>query len=145
MLLFSYLCLYAHCYPETCFTILKSDIKRFISFLTDGGLEDFFEFDEEAIIYGDNYLTTPDSMVTDITIANEDGVSVEEFDVEDFLELFCGASKKLEVYGFIYDAEENEYNFRSDAGDDFYENARDVSRFNDELDSIRDEEEEDEE
>lgn len=136
---------YDEIYYEITLKGVKSDIKRFISFLTDGGLEDFFEFDEEAIIYGDNYLTTPDSMVTDITIANEDGVSVEEFDVEDFLELFCGASKKLEVYGFIYDAEENEYNFRSDAGDDFYENARDVSRFNDELDSIRDEEEEDEE
>ena len=136
---------YDEIYYEITLRGVKSDIKRFISFLLEGGLEDFFEFDEEAIIYGDNYLTTPDSMITDITIANENGVSVEEFSVEEFLEVFCSASKKLDVYGFIYDAEENEFNFRSDAGNSFYENAREVSRFNDELDGIRDEEEEDEE
>lgn len=122
----------------------KSELKKFTSFLRSGGLDDFFEFDEEKIIYGDNYALSPNDAVTDITILDEDGVELEELCVEDFLEVFCAAAKKLDVYGFVYDEDEREFNFISEAGNDYFENSRDFSKFNDELDDLRDEEELDE-
>ena len=124
---------------------LKSELKKFVDFLFAGGLEDFIEIEKENIIYGDTYKESENSMITDITLINEDGFSVEEFDVEEFLELFCQHASRLDVYGFIYDADEVEYRFTSEAGNDYFSNARNISKFNDELDDIRDEEEDYEE
>lgn len=132
---------YDEIYYEITLKGLKSNLKRVIDFLLNDGLEDFFEFDEEMIIYGDSYNQSTDSMVTDITIVSDDGIQTDAFDVDEFLEIFCRVAKQLDVYGFIYDADEVEYSFISEAGNDFYKNSRDFGKFNDELDSIRDDEE----
>ena len=132
---------YDEIYYEITLKGLKSNLKRVIDFLLNDGLEDFFEFDEEMIIYGDSYNQATDSMVTDITIVSDDGIQTDAFDVDEFLEIFCRVAKQLDVYGFIYDADEVEYSFISEAGNDFYKNSRDFGKFNDELDSIRDDEE----
>lgn len=131
---------YDEIYYEITLKGVKSELKKFTDFLLCGGLDDYLEFEKENVIYGDSYNQSSDSSVTDITLINEDGISVEEFDVEEFLDEFCKAARKLEIYGFIYDADETEFNFTSEAGSDSFENSRNVSKFNDELDSIRDEE-----
>ncbi len=135
---------YDEIYYEITLRGVKSELEKFIGFLSNDGLEDFFEFDESYIIYGDNYAQADLSSITDLTIMNEDGTSIDELNVEEFLEAFCQAARKLDVYGFIYDADETEYNFISEAGNDYFENSRDFSKFNDELDDIRDEEESEE-
>ena len=132
---------YDEVYYEITLKGLKSNLKKVIDFLLNDGLEDFFEFDEEMIIYGDTYNQSTDSMITDITIASDDGIQIDSFDVDEFLETFCRVAKQLDVYGFIYDSDEVEYSFISGAGNDFYENSRDFGKFNDELDNIRDDEE----
>lgn len=131
---------YDEIYYEITLRGLKSELSRFLDFLRSGGLDDYFEFDSEAIIYGDNYNLADDSSLTDLTLINEDGIAVDEFDVEEFLEVFCQAGKRLDIYGFIYDSDETEFNFTSEAGNDYFVNSRKISKFNDELDGIRDEE-----
>lgn len=131
---------YDEIYYEITLRGLKSELSRFLDFLRSGGLDDYFEFDSQAIIYGDNYNPADDSSLTDITLINEDGIAVDEFDVEEFLEVFCQAGKRLDIYGFIYDSDETEFNFTSEAGNDYFVNSRKISKFNDELDGIRDEE-----
>ncbi len=133
---------YDEIYYEITLKGVKSDLKKFIDFLSSGGLDEYFEIESEHIIHGDSYNQSTDSMITDISLVNEDGIPVDEFDVEAFLEVFCQAASRLEVYGFIYDADETEFNFTSEAGNDYFCNSRNITQFNDELDGIRDQEDE---
>lgn len=120
----------------------KSELKKFVSFLRSGELDDFFEVSSDYIIYDDTYSAADDAEETEIIFTNDDyGVEIEEFDTDEFLEIFCKAAKKLDVYGTLFDADDGEFQFTSAKNDSYYVNSRKKLVFNDELDEVaRDEE-----
>ena len=120
----------------------KSEIKKFVSFLRSGELDDFFEITSDYIIYDDSYSEADDSADTEIIFTNDDyGIEIEEFDTDEFLEVFCKAAKKLDVYGTLFDSDDGEFQFTSAKGDSYYVNSRKSLIFNDELDEVRRDEE----
>ena len=115
----------------------KAELKKFVHFLKSGELDDFFEVSSDYIIYDDNYSALDDSAESEIIFTNDDyGVEIEEIDTDEFLEIFCKATKNLDVYGMLYDGEDGEYHFTSSLGDSYYVNSRKAMRFNDELDEV---------
>ena len=120
----------------------KSEIKKFVSFLRSGELDDFFEVTSDYIIYDDTYSEVDDATETEIIFTNDDyGVEIEELDTDEFLEIFCKAAKKLDVYGTLFDSDDGEFHFTSAKDDSYYVNSRKKLVFNDELDEVaRDEE-----
>ena len=122
-------------YFEITLTGVKSEIKKLISFLKTGGLDDFFEFSADYISYYDEFDTTENEGKTSVVLANDDyGIEIDELDTDDFLDVFCRAAKNLEVVGSLYDADEDEYRFVSDAGESYYLNSDRISKFNEDLD-----------
>ena len=120
----------------------KSEIKKFVSFLRSGELDDFVEITSDYIIYDDSYSEADDSADTEIIFTNDDyGIEIEEFDTDEFLEVFCKAAKKLDVYGTLFDSDDGEFQFTSAKGDSYYVNSRKSLIFNDELDEVRRDEE----
>ena len=74
---------------------------------------------------------------TQLVFTNDDfGIEIDEFDTDEFLELFCKAAKNLEVSGNFYDINDDEYSFISANGSSYYENSRNIKKFNDELDEV---------
>lgn len=123
----------------------KSELKKFVSFLKSGELEDFFEVTTDYIIYDDNYLSAADSEETEVIFTNDDyGIEIEELDTDEFLEILCKASKNLDVYGTLSDGADGEFQFSSEKGNSYYINSRKSMRFNDELDEVARDEEDDE-
>ena len=123
----------------------KSELKKFVSFLKSGELDDFFEITSDYIIFDDGYATAADDSETEIIFTNGDyGVEIDEFDTDEFLEIFCKAARNLEVYGTLYDADDGEFHFTSSRGDSYYINSRKSIRFNDELDEVAFDEDQDE-
>lgn len=115
----------------------KSELKRFVNFLKSGELDEFFEITSDYIIYDDSYDTAKDKEDTQITFTNDDcPIEIEEFDTDEFLEIFCKAATNLEVYGSLCDADDDEFHFISSVGDSYYINSRKATRFNDELDDV---------
>lgn len=136
--------LYDEIYFEITLSGKKAELKRFISFLEGGGLDDFFEMDESYVDYDDDYKSTSDEGETYITFSNDDiGIETDEFDVDEFLETLCRAARKLDVRGELYDVDEDEYRFISEAGDSYYLNAKNINLFNDDLDTQAKEEDTD--
>jgi len=130
-----FMTLYDELFFEIEFKGVKSDIKKLISFLKSGVLDDFFEFSTEYITYDDEYDNADLSAKTEIAISNDDcGIELEEFDTDEFLEVLCRAARSLEVCGHIYDINDEEYHFVSEAGDSYYLNSRKVLRFNEDDD-----------
>jgi len=122
-------------YFEITLTGEKSELKKFVSFLKSGELDDFFEFDNDYLDYNDDYSTISDSESTSIIFSNDDwGVEIDEFDTDEFLDVFCRAAKNLDVEGRLFDVEDEEYASVSAKGDACYPNATKRRRFNDELD-----------
>ena len=122
-------------YFEITLTGKKSDLKKFISFLKSGELDDFFEFESDYISYDDGFDAAEGDADTSITLSNDDyGIEIDEFDTDEFLELFCRASKELEVVGNLYDIDDEEYRFKSERGDSYYVNARRIAMFNEDSD-----------
>jgi len=122
-------------YFEITLTGAKTDLKRFISYLKSGELDDFFEFTSDYISYDDEYEGAEPEQETSITISNDDyGIEIDEFDTDEFLEVFCRAAKALDVEGRLFDIDDEEYEFTSAKGDSYYLNAKRRIRFNDELD-----------
>lgn len=122
-------------YFEITLTGVKSEIKKLISFLKTGGLDDFFEFSADYISYDDEFDTTENEGKTSVVLANDDyGIEIDELDTDDFLDVFCRAAKNLDVVGSLYDADEDEYRFISDAGESYYLNSDKISKFNEDLD-----------
>ena len=114
-------------------------------FLKSGELEDFMEVTGDYISYGDEYAAADDSENSEMIFSNDDlGIEVDEFDTEEFLDVLCKAARALELVGHIYDINDDEYNFISEAGDSGYTNSRNVNKFNDELDAAAYDEEQDE-
>ena len=122
-------------YFEITLTGEKSELKKFVTFLKSGELDDFFEFDSDYLDYNDDFNTISDGESTSIIFSNDDyGIEIDEFDSDEFLDVFCRAAKNLDVEGRIFDIDDEEYSFVSSRGDSYYVNAKKVRRFNDELD-----------
>lgn len=126
-------------YFEITLTGAKSELKKLVSFLRSGEMDDFFTFDNNYIIYDDGFDAAELSAESSITFTNDDyGIEIDEFDTDEFLEVFCRAAKQLEVIGTIYDINDDEFSFSSEKGDSYYVNSRKVARFNedDDLDEV---------
>jgi hypothetical protein len=115
----------------------KSDIKKVVSFLESGELDDFFEMSEEYIIFDDGYSSADNETETEMIFTSDDyGIEIDSLDADEFLELFCKAAKNLDVYGTLSDIDGAEFKFESEKGNASYINSRHAMRFNDELDEV---------
>ena len=124
----------------------KSELKKFVSFLKSGELDDFFEITSEYIDYDDTYHDASDDQETSVSFVNEEyGIEIEEFDTDEFLDVFCKAGANLDIEGRLFDIDDEEYSFISAMGDTYYVNSKNAKRFNDELDeaAYKEEQEED--
>ena len=127
--------LYDELYFDIKATGPKTDIKRFVSFLKSGELNDFFEFSSDYIIYDDDFSTAEADDETSITISNDDfGVEIDEFHTDEFLEILCKAGKNLYIKGQLFDIDDDEYAFVSEEGDSYYTNAKNIISFNEDED-----------
>lgn len=123
-------------YFEITLTGPKAEIKQFVSFLKSGELDEFFEITSDYIHYDDNYHDAADGDNTSLIFSNDDwGIEIEELEVDEFLDVFCRAAKRLDVRGQLYDADDEEYSFISSEGDSYYLNAKNIKHFNDEIDA----------
>ena len=123
------------------------NVKRFVSFLLSGDLDDFFEITDDNIIYSDNYSFASNAEPVSVTVSNDDyGIEIDSFNPEEFLDVLCAAGKELHIHGNLFDIDDEEYMFTSPIGSNSYTNAYDVD-FHDELDdeARREESEEDNE
>lgn len=137
--------LYDELYFEITAKGAKSEIKKLSAFLKSGELDDFFEVTKDYLNLDDNYLNLSDEDECELVFSNDEiGIEIEEFDVNEFLELFSKAAKSLDVTGTLYDMDDNEFSFVSPKGDAYYYNAR-LKNFNDELDDVAHDEECDDE
>ena len=135
--------LYDELYFEITFHGDSSEIKKIASFIKSGDLDEFFENAGEYIVQND---TAEDTEKATLVFSTDDyGIEIDEFEAFDFLDVICRAAKNLYVSGSIYDVDEDEYEFVSPEGDSYYMNARKVITYNDELDEVAREEENDEE
>ncbi len=122
-------------YFEITLTGTKEELKKFISFLRSGELDDFFEFSKEYINYDDNFTLAKDTEQTSIVLSTDDcGIEIDEFDTDEFLDIFCRASKNLLAVGQLYDIDDEEFAFTSDAGDSYYVNSKKTTKFNEDDD-----------
>ena len=122
-------------YFEITLTGEKMELRKFVSFLKSGELDDFFEITSDYIHYDDEYEDAASDKKTSIIFSNDDyGIEIDEFDTDEFLEVFCKAARALDVKGSLFDIDDEEYEFISAQGDSFYVNAKRSTRFNDELD-----------
>ena len=122
-------------YFEITLTGQKSELKKFVTYLKSGELDEFFEFSTDYITYDDEFDTVDNDGETSIVIANDDlGIEIDEFDTDEFLEVFCRAAKKLDVVGQLYDIDDEEYRFISEVGDSYYLNSDKVRKFNEDDD-----------
>jgi hypothetical protein len=139
--------LYDELYFEIRATGAKSEIKKFVSYLKSGELDEFFEFSTDYISYDDEYAEASDSAEVNVIISNDDyGIEIDEFDTDEFLEIICKAGRRLYLKGQIFDADNDEYSFISNTGDSYYINALLVNNFNEDEDKPHeDEDDEDEE
>ncbi len=138
--------LYEEIYFEISFVGEKAELKKLAKFLKSGELDDFFEVNSDYVSYADGYAELDDSEQSELIFTNDDlGIETEEFDTCEFLDLICKAAKNLEVSGNLYDINDDEYSFISANGSSYYENSRNIKKFNDELDEAAEEEENEEE
>ena len=122
-------------YFEITLTGTKSELKKFASFLKSGELDDFFEITSDYIHYDDDFDTADPDKEIAVIFSNDDlGIEIDEFDTDEFLEVFCKAAKPLDVEGTLFDVDDEEYKFVSAKGDSYYINPNRTRRFNDELD-----------
>ena len=127
-------------YFEITLTGTKSNLKKFISYLKSGELDEFFEFSSDYISYDDSYEGAEGDAETSVTLSTDDyGIEIDEFDTNEFLDVFCRAGKELEISGRFYDIDDEEYSFKSDCGDSYYLNARRMGMFNEDLERQSDE------
>ena len=138
--------LYDELYFEIRATGAKSEIDKFVNFFKSGELDEFFEFCDDYINYDDDYEGATDSSEVTVIIANDDyGIDIDEFDTDEFLELICKAGRRLYLKGQLYDAENEEYSFVSEAGNSYYINALLIQDFNEDEDKpVEDDEDEEE-
>lgn len=132
--------LYDEIYFEITATGAKSDIKRFVKYLKGGALDDYFEMCSDYISYDDDFSAKEDGEYAEVVFANDElGIELHRLDSDDFLEIFCKETERLDVSGHLYDVNDDEYAFTSPKGRVDFSDAR-ASRFNDELDALADDE-----
>ena len=109
------------------------DVSKFLSFVTSGELDEFFEFTSDFIIKNDDYSESSAAKVS-YTLANDDyGIEIESLNPEDFLDVLCSGGKNVSLHGHLYDIDDEEYCFVSEIGSTSYINTENME-FNDELD-----------
>ena len=122
-------------YFEITVSGVKSELKKFISFLRSGELDEFFEMDSGYVDYRDGYEEQEDSEISAFTLSNDDdGIEIDEFDTDEFLDVFCMAGRALDIHGRLFDIDDEEYSFVSGAGDSYYLNAKKMNKFNEDSD-----------
>ena len=123
-------------YFDITLTGKKSELKKFVTFLKSGELDEFFEISSEYFDYDDDYATAVPNQEVSVIFSNDDyGIEIDEFDTDEFLEVFCKAAKAITAKGVLYDIDDEEYEFISAEGDSYYVNAKRSIKYNDELDS----------
>lgn len=138
--------LYEELYFEIRATGAKSDVRNFVNYLKSGELDEFFEFSTDYVSYDDDYDTAAADKEVSIIISNDDwGIEIDEFHTDEFLEVICKAGKRLYLKGQLYDADNDEYSFVSEAGDSYYTNALLIKNYNEDDDKPVEEDDEDEE
>ena len=139
--------LYEELYFEIRATGAKSDVRNFVNYLKSGELDEFFEFSTDYVSYDDDYDTAAADKEVSIIISNDDwGIEIDEFHTDEFLEVICKAGKRLYLKGQLYDADNDEYSFVSEAGDSYYTNALLIKNYNEDDDKpIEEDDDEDEE
>ena len=138
--------LYEELYFEIRATGAKSEVKKFVNYLKSGELDEFFDFSSDYISYDDEYADAGDSTEVSVIISNDDyGIEIDEFDTDEFLEVICKAGRRLYLKGQLFDADNEEYSFISEAGNSYYINALLVKDFNEDEDKpVEDDDEDDE-
>ena len=138
--------LYEELYFEIRATGAKSDVRNFVNYLKSGELDEFFEFSTDYVSYDDDYDTAAADKEVSIIISNDDwGIEIDEFHTDEFLEVICKAGKRLYLKGQLYDADNDEYSFVSEAGDSYYTNALLIKNYNEDDDKPVEEDDEEEE
>lgn len=116
--------LYEELYFDITIAGKKSSIKRFMTYLRSGELDDFFEFQPDYIIPCEEFEESSPDREVFITFTNDDyAIEIDEFDVDDFLDLFCRAAKDFAVDGRISDNDDS-FDFYSEPGSTYFLNAR---------------------
>ena len=63
------------------------NVKKFVSFLLSGDLDEFFEITEDNVIYSDNYRFASAGETVSVTVSNDDyGIEIDSFNPEEFLD-----------------------------------------------------------
>ena len=113
---------------------VKSDVAKFIDYVKSGELDDFFEFSSEYIVYDDNYAISSETTQVSVSLSNDNyGIEIDSFDPEEFLDALCSGGKNVTIHGNVFDIDDEEYRFISNAGSTSYVNTDDID-FSDELD-----------
>ena len=129
--------LYDEVYFEITVSGAKADIKKFSKYLKGGALDEYFEVSSDFISYDDGFADADDGESCELVFANDDfGIETAKFETDDFLDIFCKETEKLDVSGHIYDINDDEYTFTSPVGTTDYMNSRKANKFNDELDAL---------
>ena len=75
---------------------LEKNQKQINDILKSGELEEFFEITGDYIIYDDNFASQDDAQESEIIFTNDDyGIEIDEFDMDEFLEIFCKGAKTV--------------------------------------------------
>ena len=113
----------------------KSEVEKFLNYMRSGEPDEFFEFDEEYILCDDDYAGTSDADEVTVIISNDDyGIEIDEFYTDEFLDTICKAGRRIYLKGQLYDADNEEYSFVSEAGNSYYINALLIGDFNEDED-----------
>ncbi|MBR2466088.1 MAG: hypothetical protein IKB38_04050 [Clostridia bacterium] len=125
-------------YESVCFDITitgeKAHVSKLIAYMKSGELDDVLVLDDEYFSFDDEYETAaPDAEVC-VSVSEEFGAEVDEFNSDEFLELLCKAAKNVHLKGNFYNFDDEEIRFVSEIGDSYYTNADNITFFNDELD-----------
>ena len=121
-------------YFEITLTGAKASLKKFVSFLRSGELDDFFDFSSQYIVYDDNYAISSDIGQVSVSLSNDNyGIEIDSFDPEEFLDALCSAGKMVTIHGNVFDIYDEEYRFISNVGETSYINTDNID-FSDELD-----------
>ena len=127
--------LYDEVYFDITLSGAKADLKKFAKYIKGGALEDVFEGAYDFISYGDSFSDAEEEDECEMFFSNDDlGLEVSKLDTEDFLDVFCKETARLDVQGHIYDVNDDEYAFKSAKGTTGFSSGRE--KFNDELDAI---------
>lgn len=127
--------LYDEVYFDITLSGAKADLKKFAKYIKGGALEDIVECAHDFISYDDAFSDADEDTECEMFFSNDDlGLEISKLDTEDFLEIFCRETAKIDVAGNIYDINDDEYVFKSPKGHTDF--SRGSGKFNDELDAI---------